>query len=70
MRLLIPAGLNVNHQNNRTGGYVAMAASGRNLEFTRFLLEHGADPNINPLADFYPALNLLRVTTTSKWPNC
>lgn len=33
-----------------------MTASGTNLEFTRFLLEHGADPNINPLTDFYPAL--------------
>lgn len=56
MRLLIQAGLDVNHQNDRTGGYVAMTASGRNLEFTRFLLEHGADPNINPLVDFYLVL--------------
>lgn len=56
MRIFIPAGLDVNYQNDRTGGYVAMTASSGNLEFTRFLLEHGADPNINPLADFYPAL--------------
>ncbi|OJJ81966.1 ankyrin repeat domain-containing protein [Aspergillus glaucus CBS 516.65] len=56
MRIFIPAGLDVNYQNDRTGGYVAMTASSGSLEFTRFLLEHGADLNINLLADFYPAL--------------
>lgn len=55
MRILFPVRMNANYQDDRTGGYLAMAVSCGDMEFIRSLLEHGADLNIHQLASFYPA---------------
>lgn len=59
LQILVPAGLDVNHKEDRAGGFVARAASSNRMELTKYLLEHGADPNRNPLADIHPALNMV-----------
>lgn len=58
LQILVPAGLDVNHKEDRVGGYIAATASCNQMDLTRYLLQHGADPNRNPLADLNPALNM------------
>lgn len=58
LQVLVPAGLDVNHKEDRLGGYIAATASCNQMDLTRYLLQHGADPNRNPLLDLNPALNM------------
>ena len=58
LQILVPAGLDVNHKEDRIGGYIAATASCNQMDLARYLLQHGADPNCNPLADLNPALNM------------
>lgn len=56
--ILLPAGLDVNYNVDRVGGYLPACVRHSRMELTKYLLEKGADPNHNPLGDLYPALNL------------
>lgn len=58
MQILIPAGLDVNYNVDRLGGYLAGSVQKKDMGLTQYLLEQGADPNRNPLTDMFPALNL------------
>ena len=57
-QILVPAGLDVNYNFDTIGGYVAATACHNQMELTRYLLEHGADPNRNPVIGLYPALDM------------
>ncbi|KAA8645284.1 hypothetical protein EYZ11_003659 [Aspergillus tanneri] len=59
LQILIPAGFDVNYKEDRycCEDFADHSVISGNLEETKYL-EHGADPNINPIADLYPALNL------------
>jgi len=58
LQILVPAGLDINQKEDQIGGYVAATASSGQMNLTRYLLEHEADPNCNPMADLDPALNM------------
>ncbi|KAF5859814.1 hypothetical protein ETB97_002423 [Aspergillus alliaceus] len=58
MRIFIPAGLDVNYNVDRLGGYLTLAIRGEDSKLVKYLLEQGADPNRNPMGDRHPALSL------------
>ncbi|KAE8372707.1 ankyrin repeat-containing domain protein [Aspergillus bertholletiae] len=58
LQIFVPAGLDINYNVDRIGGYLTIAVRGDNPKFVDYLLEHGADPNKNPLGDSFPALSL------------
>lgn len=57
-KFLIPAGLDVNYNEDHMGGFVPFTATRNQVEFTKYIQDQGADPTINPMQDLYPALNV------------
>lgn len=58
LKILIPAGLDVNYNEDHMGGFVPFTITRNQIEFTKYLLDQGADLNISPMQDLYPALNV------------
>ncbi|KAL2012777.1 hypothetical protein VTN00DRAFT_302 [Thermoascus crustaceus] len=56
--ILFPAGLDVNYNVDRVGGYLPASVRHGRMELAENLLQKGADPSRNALGDLYPALNL------------
>ncbi|KAE8379710.1 ankyrin [Aspergillus bertholletiae] len=58
LQVLVPAGLNVNYNADRLGGYLTTAIYRGDLGLVRYLLRQGANPNQDPKIDRFPALTV------------
>lgn len=58
MKILIPAGLDVNYNLDRQGYYITTAVQKNDISLTKYLLQHGADVNKPGMTYRFPALTL------------